>query len=833
MRAFLSHSSLDKDHYVVKVANKIGRDRVVYDDLTFEEGLPSIEEIDRGLNSSDLFVVFLSENSINSDWVKYELFKANLLLKDKAKLKKIYPIIIDSKIKYNDDRIPKWLQENNLRVVISPNKAASLILQRLRELSYKEHPKLEEKNKIFVGRNEIIEKFEMRINDFERNVPFAIFTSGLGNNIGRKKVMYHSLLKTDSINSSYRPPIIELSSHESIEDLILKIDDLGMTDNIARRGLLEKNLDEKVKIVASQLKQLKDENQRLFIEDNGCIVMHDRDLVDWFQKLYDDLKGINYIILGIATIYRIYESYTFSLDEIMFAHIPELNKEERSALFYRYLQFEEVNLVPSDIKLFANILSGYPDQAYYAVRLIKELGLPLAKKNANLIIEYNSERVVNLVNEYENNKKIMDFLALLTAYGTIGYNTFFDIVGANDENNTILEEFFAKGICETFGVNKEYIRLNDIIYDYLIRMGLKLPDEYNNKIVESLNEFIDKNADDDYMIDITKYIFLIKKAIIDNRINEVKDLLIPSHFLQSMKELYDVHKNYEDVITLADRILNNDNFVDEYIKKEIRYYLCLSLARTKNDRFKEEVRNIDGAEHDFLFGFYYRQIGKTDKAIERYEAALTKRRSFARAQRDLVQVYLSIEDYETAYKLAKENYEQDRKRNPYHIHAYFSSLLRISGIIDKNKILNKLIEELSVNKHEKAREFHLICKAQYEAFINNDELTSMQYINTAYKEFPTNHRVLIDKYYICAKFHNENEMEIIINDYKERFDIKQIFHNNTIIKFQILLHAIREEYEKIPKLLKYLRFYPEAAVRKLIEKYSNPESEIAVSSDET
>ncbi len=827
MRAFLSHSSKDKTHYVRKVVEKLGKDRVIYDELTFEEGLKSIEEIDRGLGVSDIFVVFISENSINSEWVKYELFEANKLFENKSKLKRIFPLIIDSRIKHDDSRIPDWLKENNLQVVISSNKAAGLILQRLRELSYLQHPKLQEKNSIFVGRNEIMDTFELRINDFEKNVPFSIFASGF-QNIGRKKVLFHSLVKSDVIRQSYRPPTIELDSHESIEDFILKIDDLGLTQSIERAGLLNKTVEEKVVIVSNQLKQLKNENQRLFIEDNGCIVNHNRELVDWFKQLYGELKGLNYIVLGIATIYRTYEHYTFSLEDVMFSHIPELNKKERGILLYRYLQFEDVHLTPQDITYFSDLLSGFPEQAYYTVRLIKELGLPVAKKNTNLIIEYNTERVIKLINEYDSNEKAKNLMALLTEYGSIGYNTFFDIVGQSDENNEILEDFFAKGLCETFGVNKEYIRLNDIIYDYLIRMGLSMPSEYKEKIIQSLEDFINNKDNDDYLSDISNHQYLIKKAIIDDRINEVKDLLVPSHFLQSMKELYDVHKNYDDVISLADRILSNDNFLDKHIKNEIRYYLCMSLARNKDDRFKSEVKNIEGAEHDFLFGFFYRQIGKTDKAIKRYESALRKRKRFARAQRDLVQVYLSVEDYETAYKLAKENYENDKKRNPFHIHAYFSSLIRGPHVNDKAKILSNLIEELRVNKHQNSREFYFRCKAQFEAIINNDENKSMDIINDAIDEFPKNHRVLIDKFHICAKFHSEKEMEKIIEVYKENYNLKHIYHHNTVVKFQILLHAIRSEYDRIPILVRSLKFYPEEAIEKLIEKYTGSFEDIAV-----
>jgi len=174
--------------------------------------------------------------------------------------------------------------------------------------------------------------------------------------------------------------------------------------------------------------------------------------------------------------------------------------------------------------------SGYPEQVYFAVRLIKEMGLPRAKQNTILILDYNNERVVQLINDFIRDDAIMNILILLSEYYSIGYNTFFDIVGANNNNYKILEKLLAKGICETFGVNKEYIRINDIIHDYLIRMGLKIPDEYNTKLSKNLNVFIDYQNDDEFITDITNYQYLIKRAIIEKKIDKVKDLLIPSRF---------------------------------------------------------------------------------------------------------------------------------------------------------------------------------------------------------------------------------------------------------------------------------------------------------------
>ena len=68
-RAFLSHSSAQKD-FVRKVYNSLGASRCVFDECCFDNGQKIIDEILRGLINTDLCVIFVSNESLNSDWVQ-------------------------------------------------------------------------------------------------------------------------------------------------------------------------------------------------------------------------------------------------------------------------------------------------------------------------------------------------------------------------------------------------------------------------------------------------------------------------------------------------------------------------------------------------------------------------------------------------------------------------------------------------------------------------------------------------------------------------------------------------------------------------------------------
>ena len=130
------------------LSEKIGKDSIVYDEFTFEAGEKSIDEINRTLAVSDLYVILLSSSAVESDWVKYELKEAHKKLTDRT-LNRIYPLIIDSSLKFSDERIPDWLKDYNLKYIARPAKAAKLIIERAKDVNWSRHPSFQNRNTIF------------------------------------------------------------------------------------------------------------------------------------------------------------------------------------------------------------------------------------------------------------------------------------------------------------------------------------------------------------------------------------------------------------------------------------------------------------------------------------------------------------------------------------------------------------------------------------------------------------------------------------------------------------------------------------------------------------
>jgi hypothetical protein len=812
-KAFLSHSSKDKIDYVDIVAVHLGKHNIIYDKITFEEGLKNIEEIEKGLGVSELFVLFLSNNSLNSSWVKKELRESRKLL-SQGLIKRIFPLIIDPGITYQDSRIPEWMQkEYNLKYIGRPTVAARRIEQRLRVISWESHPQIKEKVKLFVGRNDLIQLFEERFDDFDKPKPICFIAASGIRNVGRKAFLQHCFEKTNVISDSYKPSRISLGSHESIEDFLLKVYDLGFTSFADLTKLLHKSQDYKVEIAIKLVSDLRAAKELLFIDDDGCIVNREGELIAWFEKLINAIKSPDIITFGIASSYRVYQ-HKLHNNYIYHLNIPELAKSERNGLLKRYAEMLKLELTQEDFNFFAGLLTGLPEQVFYAVDLIKDIGTARAKKESNSIIEYSKQKVSMLIQKYESDSKSFNFLCLLANFDFISYEFIFEIVGDDVFYKTLLDEFLALAICEDLGANKEYIRLNDAIKDYILRIRWSLPGEYKEKLKEHLEIFLktykseEKDAAD--ILYSMKEMLLAKKEIDDK-------YLIPSHFLRTMKELYDRYNKYSEVINLADRVLLNEAYMDEQIKQEIRYFLCASLARSKNHRFLSEVQKITGAEHDFLFGFYYRLTQNPSKALERFLKVLEVKPNHQRAKREMVSVYIYIEDFENALRLAKENYERDQN-NPFHIQAYIQSIIKAHKAQDNKKQLNDLLDALSRIKTERAEEMYLTSKAEYMAFVNNDELEAMKYINAANEKFKDKIYPKLTKFSICERFNNIEEMQNVLHDLEAKIDSKHYFHNAFISRKAIYLSRTGKLDDGLKLINKELKNFPQSALDKLQQK---------------
>lgn len=739
-RVFLSHSSKDKEGYLEIVVSKlqrlIGKDKFVYDKLTFEEGQKTEEEINIWLKKTDIFVLFISDTALESKWVRKEILDAKELL-DKNSLKKIYPIIIDESITFRDERIPQWMRDTyNIRYISKPSIAARKIHNRLIEVIWEQNPIIKQKDLFFVGRNELIDNIEERMDSYNLNFPTTLIASGL-EDIGRRSLLRKSLIKSSVINESYIMPTIILDAHQSIEDFIYILEDLGFSeDNEVNVNLIKASQEEKIKKAFNMLVKMKKYNDILLIIDMGAIVSPTREISKWFLKLNELLnEAANGITLCVVSKHKTKVQEVLKSESIYSIHVPELSLNERARLFTRYVRLLELPLSEEDIKFIVTFFSGLPREILYTAEYLQQTDIRTLKSDPSIITDFSDRRVSRMIDEFEGEPNAHSLLALIATFDFISYSFLEEIIEFKTEYGELVDRFITSGICENLGIDGEYICLNSAIKNYVRRQQFKISKELQSALTKHVEEFINSpNSIDER--DISDIFYSFREAMsLDADFEDA--LLIPSHYLKSMKELYDRRDKDQDVVKLADKILENEEFLDPHITNEIRYFLCSSLARLKEERFKAEVQKIKGPEHNFLFGFYYRHVGRDLDAIKSLTKALEERPKFGRASRELVLVYNNNEEYDKAINLAKENYEYN-KNNEYHIHAYFQCLSygksELITTQERKSIAIQLLSDIKKIDSDKAKSMALVMEIQYFVYFEeNLDAAQLLISDEAYK----------------------------------------------------------------------------------------------------
>lgn len=779
-RIFLSHSSKQKG-YVEIVARKLGTQRVVYDKWTFEAGDKTLEEIFNWLDNTGIFVFFISEDALNSTWVEKEVLRAEEYILE-GKIKRFFPVIIDPKIKYDNPKIPKWMRENyNLQYVSKPTKTCDLIKQKVRLINWELFPQKDALDQLFVGRNEQIKAFETRIYDLDLKYPNCIIVSGL-QSIGRRKFLRHALINSTTIKREYKSPSIVLDYRCSIEDMITRIYGLGYSQKESTyvSNLLIKNIDEKIEILYTLLKEIQDNKHILIVEDHEVLVDRYGRFPDWFTSIIEKLNDSDSLVLCVASLYK--PNFRFTRHPNLFCiEIPELEKAERTGLFKSLLKIEEISINTNDLRVISDLFAGFPEQIFYAVEYIKNESIISLLDNLNIIVEFNSEKVARLIKSYESDEKAMQLLKILSEYEFISFEMLSIILGEKEFNKikSVLTELTNSSVIEYLGSANENIRLNDAVRDYIQRANIKWDDKYKENLRKHVTESINK-YDDDLERDVSDYVISAKEAL-KMGVSIPDTFIIPSHFINAMRELYNNERRFDDVIKLADRIFINASNLDSRVIREIRYWQCLSLARKGDDRFMDEVQKTNGVDHNFLLGFYYRLSGRMRDALDRLNLVLDNVPNHHRAKRELVQVYINMEEYEEALSLAKETYEAD-KNNLYNIQSYFRCLLKTDGVSSDSK-LRELLNTMKDNINPKSEEMYLTSYVQYLSQVRHDNKEALKIADSTIKKFPKKIYPYLAKLEVLNFTNNINEIRKTIR----AIESNQTIYNEINTKLQYLL----------------------------------------------
>lgn len=738
IKVFLSHSSTDKE-YVRGVFDYIGEDNCVFDEATFENGMRTMDEIAKGIDSSALFVFFISDVSLDSYWVKDELSKVRDYI-DEGRIQ-FMPIIIDRNISHNDPRIKAWIRNDyNIKYYHSYIIAARHIQESLRKLAWSLDPYIRNKELLFKGREEEFSELNQKYYDGQMNSRRCIVISGFPPGVGRKRLLTEYIRKelAKSFNENYEPIGIELSDGQSIEDLLFQLNDITLLyPHSEMLTIAQKDKKSKVDTAVDFLTDICEMKEYVVIRDNGACVLSNGYFAEWFRDILTHEKLPKKICLLLTSRSFLNRKMETQYPSVLSLHIKPLNRENTKVLAYAYANLIDVEINPILDPVIKG-LPGIPAFIYRSVDIIKRNhDLNRIKTEINDLLVSEERSYMSVINTIKQDEDAYQTLILITQFDFVSFNIIEDVLRKAQpviDPNVPLEKLYSYSLYEIVGEGNRYVRANVIIKDYISRYKIQLKHKYQVALDEVLKEYINKGEVKD---DLSGYLYNIQQYIKKNPQKVNQSYLIPSFTLKAVIDEYS-NRHYKEVVTLCDRFLNDSrNYFGEIIR-DIRYWLCCALCRLKNERFYKEVNYFKGYSKYFLLGFYNRWQKNYNQAFEYYSKALKESSTnhdqnyVAKAKHEMVMVQILLKDYSGALETAKENYET-QPLNKYHVEAYYKCLLRERK--PDTIMLKKLLSEFrALILDTRNQVIYDTLEAEYDYYINHDLQTAIRKLNVAIKQ---------------------------------------------------------------------------------------------------
>lgn len=774
-KAFLSHSSKDKE-LVEKIAAQLGKNNCHYDKFTFEAGNLTLDEIFKNLQDTDVFVLFISQPALESEWIEKEIFQAKILLTDK-RIDRIFPIIIDKSIQYLDSRIPEWIRKPyNLRVFDNEVIILKKIRQLLRESNFKQFSHLRDINDLFVGRNDIMQEFERRMINIDNTKPTCIIASSFFEGMGRRTFLRNGLIKTRIIDKWYEPVPISIGTKESIEDFLYKLNFIEINPEVFEKDFATDNLESKIELGRKFLKKYSETREIIFIIDEGSIVLPNHSLVGWFREIISSPELKNQVSICLISKFKPYGPYIKRLGNVLNFQIDELSKEDTQTLFIQYLNIINQQLRPEDIKFFLQYLKGIPGQIIYAANLIESMGLINSKSFVNDIEEFDELRALSILEFLKEDILCTQMLIALSKFEIISHDLVFKIFGETDEVYKSIQKLFDLTLFFSVSSTHDYLKLNSSISDYINRSKLELSQSVNDRIKEIAKEAISKPLELTESSDYSEFLFTLESMIKEN-ISIPSKYLIPSFILKSIIKEYN-DRQFKKVIQLAIKLLENEKKFDYQIIRETRNWLCLAYCRTQNEKFFELINYFNNQDNEsqidyhFLLGFYYRNGDKMDDAESHFLEVLKIDENHSRTKRELVNVYLRKGDYMKALNWAKDNYNKF-KTNILHIQAYFTCLIKKS---DKTEfdldIITELLDNASKSLDKKAHNVIREMRAEYNFYVENNANGAITTLKESLRMNQHNYFAFRALYEIYKKKHMAFELHELTDKYPDLLELE-------------------------------------------------------------
>ncbi|GBQ45143.1 toll/interleukin-1 receptor domain-containing protein [Komagataeibacter europaeus] len=656
MRAFLSHSSKDKG-YVERVAKLLKPGTFELDSTTFDAGRLNSFVISEALKRSDLFCLFLSEDSVESPYVKFEtLFGMEQF--SKGNIDRFIVICIDqNSFDHVDDNIKLF---SIVRRTISIEASSWLIQGTLLSAASSDtklsHP--------FIGRETALRELEIQVTAPDRPPQKALYVSG---NFGAgRRALVRKFFQNQypQVGSSF--PTITIEELDGLDEIYRKVISAIRPSATAHelsayiRTIDPPDIKEKIRQIASLFNSLLSSRECCFVLDAGGILSDDGAFLADIDTIVNSLQDRPFPPISFISPRMVPLRSRREAKDVSYYAIKSLSQEDSVRLAKRLLRDKAISVTEEQVSDFVELSDRHPYNFYAIMEEINEQGLSSFLANPRGFVEWKHRRYSDYLSKIQISDIDASLLGVLKILPTLDFTAIVEAL-ENDasELSDALQRLIQLHIIEhsgdAFSISPP-IRIA-VEKDKRIRIPEEKRKEILGKLAESLSLRLDEG---------TAPITLIDTAVISS-IEAEKDtyaaiFMLPSHYVFLCKRHYD-QKHYSECIRLSKEALKDISRLSRTAMVTACRFMCLAAARmgdaaTFNHGIKILIRDSgDGwikSNIAFLRGFNERIKGHLATAEQYFREAIQLSPGNYSTARELSAICLARNNLPDAERFARE-----------------------------------------------------------------------------------------------------------------------------------------------------------------------------------
>ena len=679
MKAFLSHTSLDKD-LVGLVHQKLENKSAWYDAADIENGESIPERINEGLRYATHYILFWSQKACESNWVRAELNAA--FIRMMANKCKFMIFVLDATPlpellqPYKYDNIDKNDLEKASDIIVEKIFSQEGIITRLSE---------------FVNRTK-------EIGDIEESI-----------RAGYKLIILQGILGIGK-SSLAEKAIAWLYPNKAMSRIII---DFNMIPGIAELAIEMSHKTQKQLINQNLTITEQQENIKYFMEyisaNNILLIL--KDVKKWLNE--DGTMNSNMLFLTDLIVNKPMFSYATMMTTSRYIDIPQDYYEKTRQLPISGLEDLHIsqiinnnlptNFLGDDKKNleFAKRLYGYPLGAKLGAYRIANHGYDYYLQQPEKIQALKVSLAKQLISYAELSSECLEYLKIIALCQSRLRNDEYILAFPefSDKIAMLSDEAFFAGILKYSddGCYKLELLVEDYFYD------LAFNDTKCRAYCDRLEKYLlnaIKSNDANYrrLVPVTVHVLTLNGKI-DKAIQVRAELT--ATITASMWDMYN-HREYDEANSVAEQLITIDN---ENV--EARYVKALCLTRFDEDIEAKTILDdlLEGdadnaARYYYALGRIQKKQGKYDKAIELYKTAILNRRRYLSPYRELAECYILMDNI-TEAKNAIENAKKIDESNVFVI-LLEARLLQKEDCAD---MAIQLLENQSIIEREPAQIF--------------------------------------------------------------------------------------------------------------------------------